>query len=368
MKEIVNILCRVVLVLLLLTEVVGLGLMLGGELFPKKEVAQEAVVPTQNPQESQPSQLPVSASDIVADVSSNVVEEEVPADDVYTVIVHRLYVFKGTTIADNVEEAAIAELKRGDDVTLLEETETYSKITTADGKTGYVWNDCIEQKKTLTKEALVSQVIVLDAGHQGKGNNTHEPVGPGSKETKPKVSSGTAGVATKVNEHVLNLDIALQLEEELEERGYVVIQVRRSADIDISNVERAYLANMVKADAFIRIHADGSSDPNTNGSMTICSTKGSPYPVKEYYQQSYQLAETVLDEYTKSTGIKRNRIMQSDTYSGINWCEVPVIIMEMGYMSNAEEDKKLSDKDFQIKMIEGMANGIDKYFEVSYVE
>lgn len=386
MKDKVSILCSALLVMLLVLETVGLGIIVGREIFREEAVTQGAVVSVgelqepyqplgtqvpsepQVPQESQETMEGNSASDIPETGSSEAVVEELPAESVYTVAVPRLYVFSGDIIAENVEEAAIAELKRGEDVTLLEENETYSRITTADGKTGYVWNDCIEQKKNFTKETLVSKVIVLDAGHQGKGNNDKEPVGPGSEETKPKVSSGTAGVATKVNEHVLNLEIALQLETELEKRGYTVIQVRRSADINISNVERAHLANMVRADAFIRIHADGSENPDTNGSMTICSTSSSKYPVREYYKQSYQLAECVLDEYTKCTGIKRKRIMESDNYSGINWCEVPVIIMEMGYMSNAEEDRKMQDKDFQLKMIEGMADGIDKYFDVSYVE
>ena len=204
--------------------------------------------------------------------------------------------------------------------------------------------------------------IVLDAGHQGKGNNEQEPIGPGSSETKAKVSSGTSGIASEVPEYELTLQIAKKLEEELVNRGYSVLMVRTKNDIDISNKQRADIANQNHADAFIRIHANGSNDSSVNGALTICPTENSPYPIKELYNQCKKLSTSVLDEYIVSTGCKKERIMESDTYSGINWCEVPVTIIEMGYMTNKEEDIKMQDSEYQTKMVNGIANGLDKYF------
>ena len=99
-------------------------------------------------------------------------------------------------------------------------------------------------------------LICIDPGHQGKGDSNLEPVAPGSSSKKARVSSGTEGIATKKPEYVLNLEASLVLKSILESKGYNVIMTRETHDVNISNSERAILANDKKADMVVRIHAD----------------------------------------------------------------------------------------------------------------
>lgn len=230
---------------------------------------------------------------------------------------------------------------------------------TMDGQIYYVASEYLKVKPERS-EGANGYLVVIDAGHQQKGNSEKEPIGPGASETKAKVTGGTTGTTTGLREYELNLQAAEKLEEILNERGYEVIMVRTSHDVDMSNSERAKIANEAGADVFIRIHANGSEDSSVNGAMTICQTPSNPYN-GGIYEQSRALSDCVLDAFVEKTGAKKQYVWETDTMSGINWASVPTTIIEMGYMTNPAEDQNMASEDYQYLMAEGMADGIDRF-------
>ena len=229
------------------------------------------------------------------------------------------------------------------------------------------WRDSEDAANTSVPEetpeqAEASYVIAIDPGHQAKGNYDEEPNGPGSDVMKAKVSPGTQGVSTGIPEYELNLAVSLYLRDELEARGYEVIMIRETNDVDISNVERAQIANEAGVDAFIRIHADSFTDESVNGVSTLCQTADNPYN-GNLYAASRRLSDLVLEEDVNMTSAKKRSVSETNTMTGINWTTVPTTILEMGFMSNPEEDERLATEEYQRKIAVGVANAIDRFLK-----
>ena len=206
------------------------------------------------------------------------------------------------------------------------------------------------------------KVIVIDAGHQTHAMSAMEPNGPGSSTRKAKVTGGTSGCVTHLPEYKLNLQVAKKLKTELVKRGYKVIMVRTKNDVKLSNVDRAKVANKNKADAFIRIHANSSESSSVKGALTIAPQSSNKYMTKKNRKNSQKLSKKVLTAMCKATGAKNRGVMYTNTMTGINWCKVPVTIVEMGFMSNPSEDRKMAKASYQKKIVKGIADGIDNYF------
>ena len=201
--------------------------------------------------------------------------------------------------------------------------------------------------KTKTAQAEEKQkVIVIDAGHQ----------------TRAMSATEASGCVTHLPEYKLNLQVAKKLQKELVNRGYKVIMVRTKNNVRMSNVQRAKVANKYKADAFIRIHANSAGSSSVKGALTIAPASNNRYMTKVNRKASQKLSKKVLKAMCKTTGAKNRGVMYTNSMTGINWCKVPVTIVEMGFMSNPSEDRKMAKASYQKKIVKGIADGIDNFF------
>lgn len=204
------------------------------------------------------------------------------------------------------------------------------------------------------------KTICIDAGHQGKGNSDKEPNGPGSSTMKAKVTSGATGCVSGTAESKINLEVAQKLQQILSERGYNVIMCRITQDIDISNAQRAVIANNANAAAFVRLHCDSSESSSPSGTMTMAPSINNRY-CSEIAESSQRLAKAILNQTCLSAQSKNRGVTITDTMTGLNWAKVPVTIIEMGFLSNPQEDRLLNDSSYQEKLAIGIANGIDEF-------
>ncbi|WNR45089.1 N-acetylmuramoyl-L-alanine amidase [Paenibacillus roseipurpureus] len=212
------------------------------------------------------------------------------------------------------------------------------------------------------KPGASQRLVMIDPGHQRVGNNEPERVGPDTRETKPKVSSGTAGVRTRKPEYVLNLEVSQLLKAELVQRGIHVVMTRETHDVDISNKQRADMANDAGAALVVRIHADGDSSPGTKGFSVLYPSAAQP-AVKPIAAASKQAAALLLAGLQQATGQQGRGLSARDDLSGFNWSKVPVTLVEIGFMTNPEEDELMSQTAYQKKLAAGLADGIEGYLK-----
>jgi len=206
-------------------------------------------------------------------------------------------------------------------------------------------------------DAARSPVVVIDAGHDLRANSDTEPIGPGSSTRKIKDGGGTRGVASGLTEAELNLRVALRIRPLLEDAGVRVVMTRtRNAGSSMGNIARARIANRVDAGLFLRIHADGSPDPSARGSHTL-------YPAlrrgwtDDVYAPSKRAAMIVQMELRRALGFPDRGLQERSDFTGFNWSDVPVILVEMGFMTNRTDDRLLATTEYQRRAARGLCRG-----------
>lgn len=192
----------------------------------------------------------------------------------------------------------------------------------------------------LTPQEVYDKVVVIDAGHGGRA--------PG---------------ATKqgVNEKDIDLAIALQLKDILEKSDENIgVYFTRTDDSNPTFDQRVQLANKSNANLFISIHN------NSTRSGRMSGTKGTQVMYNESSEASRQFAQICLDKVTSEIGSKNKGLVEGDSIYIIRTSEVPVALIEVGFMTNQEELDLLRTRDYQRSTARGIYNAIIEAFEEGY--
>lgn len=208
---------------------------------------------------------------------------------------------------------------------------------------------------------LAGRVICIDAGHASNTNSGTEPIGPGSTETKTTEPGGTSGVASGVPEHVVTLAIARQLKQQLEAEGARVVMVREGETFDGLARDRPLIANQSGAQLFVRIHCDGSTNQEANGASTIYPAS-IPGWTDDIAEESSRAARSIQAALAAGLGVPDLGTVERSDMLGFNWSDVPAVLAEVGFMTNAAEDLRLVSPDYQRQVAEALAAGIREYF------
>lgn len=204
--------------------------------------------------------------------------------------------------------------------------------------------------------------IAIDPGQQKSQMTEEEPVGPGASATTAKMSYGATSTTTGKREYEWSLIFAERLKEELIARGYEVVLTREEHDVKISNAERAQFVNESGAEIYLSLQADAASNKDAKGIYTQIPSQSNAF-VGSLYSDCKRLAKLLQNNLIAETGTKDRGVQENDNVAAINYSEVPVAVLQLGFMSNVEEDTNLWSEEYQDKMIKAICDGIDTYFQ-----
>ncbi|WP_026700739.1 N-acetylmuramoyl-L-alanine amidase family protein [Salibacterium aidingense] len=177
--------------------------------------------------------------------------------------------------------------------------------------------------------------VVIDPGHGGR-------------------DVGATGASGRY-EKSFTLSLSKKVEKLLEEEPQIEVFMTRSEDRFISQEsrERPKYANKINADVFISIHGNTFSDPNVSGTETYY-----------YHQSSRPFAQNIQKHVVEAAGFRDRGIKKKDLFVARD-TKMPAAVLEVGYLTNAEEEAKMRTEDFQSHVAASIVEGIKEYKERS---
>lgn len=189
---------------------------------------------------------------------------------------------------------------------------------------------------TADPEQAKKKTIVLDAGHGGSDGGADSTMN-----------------GTTYYEKNLTLSITKKVRDILVANGYNVV-LTREGDTYPTLTERADLANQLNAALFISIHINSATADSASGTEVYYSEQNNG---TAYGTSSSVLAKNILDGMMKYMGT-RNRGVKTADHAVTRRSLMPAALVEVGFISNAEELQKMLTDDFQQKTAQGIAEGI----------
>lgn len=202
----------------------------------------------------------------------------------------------------------------------------------------------------------VYKTIVIDPGHAKHADLEKEKLSPNSDILKIKDGGGATGIVTKMPEYVLNFKIASYLREILQGYGYIVVMTKEDMNLSLGNIDRAIIGNKEKASLVVRVHADSSENSSADGATMLI-----PDPLsntKYVADESKRCGNIILDTLVKEVNMKNRGLSPRSDMTGFNFSEVPVVLVEVGFLSNEREDRLLSTDQYQKRIAQALADGI----------
>jgi N-acetylmuramoyl-L-alanine amidase len=205
-------------------------------------------------------------------------------------------------------------------------------------------------------EALTAALICIDPGHGTLPavDREREPIGPGSRVLKEKDGGGALGEAAVV------LAIARRTRALLYERGYRIAMTRTGPTTARGNIARAQFCNRRRAALMLRIHADGSTDSSRRGVSTLYPASRGGW-TDDVFGPSRRAARLVQRELVRATRARDLGLVPRSDLTGFNWANVPVILVETGFLSNAGDRRLLLSPAYRQRIALGLVAGVTAF-------
>ncbi|AYC30122.1 N-acetylmuramoyl-L-alanine amidase family protein [Paenisporosarcina cavernae] len=178
--------------------------------------------------------------------------------------------------------------------------------------------------------------IALDAGHGAQTPGKRTPDG-------------------RMREFQFNEAVAVELKKRWMKKGWLVVFTHDKTK-DVSLHERVELANRMKVDLFVSIHANafGSGWNDANGIETFTCTHAQP--------TSRAIAQAIQLSLSKRTGRKNRGVKEAD-FTVLKRTFMPAVLVECGFMTNKEEAALLQSTAYRQLCAEAIGIGVEEYFQ-----